>query len=87
MVASEIIKMKDPVGELQSLGLYIATVLAGLGIHGLIVLPLIYFVFVRKNPFVYLYGVLQAMITALGTASRYVSRPTRGGGGGVWVSL
>lgn len=72
LIASEIIKMQDPVGELQSLGLYIATVLAGLVIHGCLVLPLLYLIILRKNPIKYLFGVLQALITALGTASRLV---------------
>ena len=71
LVASEIINMKDPVAELEALGLYIATVLAGLCIHGIIILPLLYFIFVRENPFRYIYGMLQALATALGTASRY----------------
>ena len=71
LVASEIVNMKDPVAELESLGLYIGTVLAGLCIHGFIILPLLYFIFVRKNPIIYIYGILQAMATALGTASRY----------------
>ena len=70
MVASEIVNMADPVAELKALGLYIATVMTGLVIHGFIILPLLYFVFVRKNPVRYIYGILQAMATALGTASR-----------------
>lgn len=70
LVASEIINMKDPVAELEALGLYIGTVMAGLCIHGFIILPSLYFIFVRKNPLIYIYGILQAMATALGTASR-----------------
>ena len=62
--------MTDPVAELKALGLYIATVMTGLVIHGFIILPLLYFLFVRKNPVRYIYGILQAMATALGTASR-----------------
>jgi len=57
---------------LQALGLYIATVVCGLIIHGFIILPLIYLIFVRTNPYKYLLGALQALLTALGTASRYV---------------
>ncbi|ELT92594.1 hypothetical protein CAPTEDRAFT_63150, partial [Capitella teleta] len=75
LVAAEIIEMEDPVKELEALGLYIATVMAGLAIHGLIVIPLIYLIITRKNPFKYLYHVLQALITALGTASSAATLP------------
>ena len=70
LVASDILAMEDPKSELQALGLYMATVLLGLGIHGFIILPLLYFAFVKKNPYRFLQGMLQAMVTAFGTASR-----------------
>ncbi|XP_064645065.1 excitatory amino acid transporter 3-like isoform X2 [Lineus longissimus] len=75
LVAAEIIKMPDPAEVLRQLGLYMATVLAGLAIHSIIVLPLIYFVCVRKNPFKYIAGVVQAMITAFGTSSSSATLP------------
>uniref|UniRef100_H2YDN1 Amino acid transporter n=1 Tax=Ciona savignyi TaxID=51511 RepID=H2YDN1_CIOSA len=65
LIAGEIMKMQDPAKVLEQLGLYMATVIAGLAIHGLIVLPLIYFIVVRKNPFVYLSGVLQIFLNNL----------------------
>jgi len=75
LIAGEIMKMEDPALVLQQLGLYMATVIAGLIIHGFIVLPLIYLIFVRKNPFVYLKGVLQAILTALATSSSSATLP------------
>ena len=54
----------------ETLGMYMVTVCVGLIIHAAIVLPLIYLVATRKNPFVFLKGMLQAWLTALGTASR-----------------
>ncbi len=70
LIASEIIAMEDPLKSLQQLGLYMATVLSGLGIHGFIVLPTIYFICTRKNPLIFMRGVLPAMATAFGTSSR-----------------
>ena len=51
LVTSQMLEMKDPVEELRKLGWYFLVVLLGLGIHGLIVLPLIYTVICRQLPF------------------------------------
>ncbi|XP_039261365.1 excitatory amino acid transporter 3-like [Styela clava] len=75
LIAGEIMKMEDPEQTMQQLGLYIATVVSGLAIHGLIVLPLIYFIVVRKNPFTYVLGVSQALMTALATSSSSATLP------------
>jgi Na+/H+-dicarboxylate symporter len=75
LIAAEIIQMEDPIAEIEALGMYIVTVLAGLFVHGFIVLPLIYLITVRKNPLPYVYGILQAMLTAFGTASSSATLP------------
>ncbi|CAF3503517.1 unnamed protein product [Rotaria sp. Silwood1] len=57
------------------IGLYMATVLAGLFIHGFIILPLILFIITRMNVFKYIRGMSQALVTAFGTASSSATLP------------
>lgn len=70
LVASKILEMKDLALIAGQVGLYSATVLAGVLIHGFVVLPLLYFLLVRKNPYSFLLRMGQAMATAFGTSSR-----------------
>lgn len=69
-IAGRIMQIGDLGKTLSQLGMYMITVIAGLSIHACITLPLIYFLVTRKNPATFFKGMLQAWITALGTASR-----------------
>ncbi|KAM9493188.1 excitatory amino acid transporter 2a [Clarias gariepinus] len=69
LICGKIISINDLEGVAKQLGMYMLTVIVGLIIHGGIILPLIYFLIVRKNPFTFFMGVFQAWVTALGTAS------------------
>ena len=71
LITGSMVGVQDWAQLFSQLGLYMATVLAGFAIHGLIILPLLYLVFVRKNPYWFLAGITQALFTALGTSSRY----------------
>lgn len=62
--------MEDPTTVFIQLGYYMLTVLVGLAVHGCVVLPLVYFVATRKNPLMFIYGMIKALLTAWGTASR-----------------
>ena len=42
LIAGQIVEMKDPAKTFQQIGAYFGTVIAGLVIHGLIVLPTVY---------------------------------------------
>ena len=75
LITSKFASMKDISGTFESLGLYMATVITGLVIHSFIILPLTYFIFTRKNPFTYLKGTLQALLTAFGTSSSSATLP------------
>lgn len=78
LVAGKILDMQDPSTLGRKLGWYGITVLAGLFVHGLILLPFFYFILTRKNPFSYIRGLLQAMVIALATSSRSESRTVLG---------
>lgn len=75
LVASKIVEMESLGDVVQQLGMYFLTVIIGLCIHGFIVLPFIYFVFTRKNPFTYVSNMAQAMATAFGTSSSSATLP------------
>jgi len=65
--------MTDIEASFKALGMFMVTSITGLLIHGLILLPLIYFVMTRKNPYRFMFNLRDAIITAFGTDSRYVS--------------
>lgn len=75
LVAGKIVEM-DNVGALfASLGKYIACCMIGHALHGFLVLPGIYFIFTRKNPYTFLWGIVTALATAFGTSSSSATLP------------
>lgn len=70
LIAGKIMSIANLAATAQTLALYMVTVILGLLIHGVITLPAIYWILTRQNPGVFFKGMLQAWVTALGTASR-----------------
>ncbi|KAI3389707.1 hypothetical protein SNEBB_008122 [Seison nebaliae] len=75
LIISNLVHIKDINTMVQSTGKYMATVLAGLLIHFVVNLPLIYFACTRKNPVKFLKSMLSAVLTALGTSSSAATLP------------
>eukprot|EP00088_Acartia_fossae_P031822 TRINITY_DN32622_c0_g1_i10.p1 TRINITY_DN32622_c0_g1~~TRINITY_DN32622_c0_g1_i10.p1 ORF type:complete len:486 (-),score=91.67 TRINITY_DN32622_c0_g1_i10:289-1746(-) len=75
LLAGQLMEMDDIAEEFKKLGWYFGTVLLGLGIHGFIVLPLLYTVITRTLPFRFLANMGDAYMTAFGTASSSATLP------------
>ncbi|XP_038622763.1 neutral amino acid transporter B(0) [Tachyglossus aculeatus] len=75
LVAGKIVEMEDVGMLFASLGKYICCCVVGHVVHGLILLPLIYFIFTRKNPYQFLLGTIPALATAFGTSSSSATLP------------
>ncbi|XP_022306003.2 excitatory amino acid transporter 3-like [Crassostrea virginica] len=75
LIAAKLVAMENPGEMFTQLGYYMLTVLVGLAIHTFIILPLVYLVITRKNPYKFMYGMLQALLTAWGTASSSATLP------------
>ncbi|XP_069736392.1 excitatory amino acid transporter 3 [Phaenicophaeus curvirostris] len=74
LIAGKIIAV-DNCEIFRKLSLYMATVITGLAIHSCIILPLIYLVIVRKNPYQFAMGMAQALLTALMISSSSATLP------------
>uniref|UniRef100_A0A8C4QFY1 Amino acid transporter n=1 Tax=Eptatretus burgeri TaxID=7764 RepID=A0A8C4QFY1_EPTBU len=76
LVASKVVEMENLVLLVKSLGKYITCCILGQLIHGLLILPLLFLFFTRRNPFKFLLGILTALTTAFGTSSSSATLPT-----------
>ncbi|XP_046570866.1 excitatory amino acid transporter 3-like [Haliotis rubra] len=75
LIAGKILAVEDLAETAQHLGMYMVTGLTGLFIHAVFIIPLIYYIFTRRNPFRVTLGILQALVTALGTDSSSATLP------------
>ena len=70
MIAHTVIGMEDPLAYLKQMMVFLLTVLGALLTHILIVLPLIYLILARKNPFRHMLSCFKALLTAFATSNR-----------------
>jgi len=76
LISKKIMDMPEDMGSIwAALGMFAVTSIASLFIHGLIILPLIYFLVTRQNPLTFFLGVLQAIVTAFANASSAATLP------------
>lgn len=76
LIGGIVAENRESVDELVSgLALYSVTVIVGLLIHAVIILPLILKIFARKKPFAYFLNMGQALATAFTTASSSATLP------------
>ncbi|XP_076775739.1 excitatory amino acid transporter 4 isoform X3 [Arvicanthis niloticus] len=83
LIAGKILEMEDMAVLGGQLGMYTLTVIVGLFLHAGGVLPLIYFLVTHRNPFPFIGGVLQALITAMGTSSSITATAASVGAAGI----
>lgn len=72
IVCAKVAQMTNILTTLQMIGLFMLTVVSAVMVHGFIVLPLFYFAMTRQNPYKYMIGMSDALITAFGISSRLV---------------
>ncbi|XP_011869869.1 PREDICTED: excitatory amino acid transporter 1 isoform X2 [Vollenhovia emeryi] len=75
LVAAKITEMKSLDEIVGQLGMYFLTVLIALLIHGFLVLPGLFFLLTKKNPYVYISHMAEALVTAFGTSSSSATLP------------
>ncbi|MCP4891063.1 MAG: dicarboxylate/amino acid:cation symporter [Planctomycetaceae bacterium] len=67
---------KGELGEvIEQTGWYMITVISGLGLHALVTLPILLWVFTRRNPYRFILQMSRAILTAFSTASSSATLP------------
>ena len=61
LVAANILKIDNMAETAQRLSLYMITVILGLIFHAMFTMQMLYLVIVRKNPLIFLKGMLQVI--------------------------
>ncbi|XP_038215022.1 excitatory amino acid transporter isoform X1 [Zerene cesonia] len=75
VIAGKILGVDDVAQVMSQLAWFIATVAIGVFLYQLIVMQLLYFLFLRRNPYKFYWGLSHAMLTASATASTAAALP------------
>ncbi|KAG5862814.1 hypothetical protein JTB14_025062, partial [Gonioctena quinquepunctata] len=75
IVAGKFLMIQDMSGTLTQLGVYVVTVFFGIVLYQLFIMQLLYFIFVRKNPYKFYAALAEATITAFAVASSAACLP------------
>lgn len=75
LITAKLLEMDDLGEVFGKLGLYFAVVAGGIVFHGFVILPLLFFLFTRKNPVRFVGNMSQAIATAFGTSSSSATLP------------
>uniref|UniRef100_A0A6M2DR11 Amino acid transporter n=1 Tax=Xenopsylla cheopis TaxID=163159 RepID=A0A6M2DR11_XENCH len=75
VIAGKILGVSDLGLVMSQLAWFIATIVVGVFFYQLVVMQLLYFLFVRKNPYKFYFGLVQPMLTAFATASTAAALP------------
>ncbi|XP_057656720.1 excitatory amino acid transporter 2 [Diorhabda carinulata] len=75
IITAKIILVDDIYLVISQLGWFILTILIGILLYQLVIMQLIYFLIVRKNPFKYYCALVQGTLTAFATASAAAALP------------
>lgn len=75
LIAARLGGNADFIGILRDIAMFAVTVIISLMIHFFIILPIIYFTFLRKNPFKFYLHMMQVILTAIGTDSSAATLP------------
>ncbi|CAB3220789.1 unnamed protein product [Arctia plantaginis] len=75
VIAGKILDVNDVAQVMSQLAWFIATVAVGVFFYQLVIMQLIYFMFLRRNPYKFYWGLSHAMLTASATASTAAALP------------